>query len=108
MIVPASTVLGALATGGGVAALVRLSMWQWERGSAGGSLLNYTYAVEWMLLAVALVAAVVLRRGGGRRRADGDRSRAVDGRVIGPPLRPGEQLAPPTSVRLKHWLRRRG
>jgi hypothetical protein len=101
-----STVLRALATGGAVAVLVRLSAWQWERGAARGSLLNFTYAVEWALAAVALVGVVLLRRHRGASRPRSDGSRGVDGRVIGPPLRPGEQLAPPTSVQVQQWLRR--
>ena len=46
----------------------------------------------------------------GRRRRHPQRqnpSRAVDGRVVGPPLRPGEQLGDPTRVRVRRWLRRR-
>ena len=98
------TLLGAVATTAAAAVLVRLSIWQWERGSSRDSLLSYSYAAQWALLAVALVAAVALRhRRGPRPPADRDSA----GRVIGPPLRPGEHLPDPTSVRLRRWVTRR-
>jgi hypothetical protein len=31
--------------------MLRLALWQWDRGQARGGLLNYSYAVEWVLLA---------------------------------------------------------
>lgn len=99
--------LGVLATAGAVAVLVRLSAWQWDRGQMRGSLLNYTYAVEWALLAVLLVVGPVVQR---RRRSrcdpDDDASRDVDGRLIGPPLQPGEQVGDATGVRVRRWLTR--
>lgn len=101
-----STVLGAVLTVLAVGVLVRLSAWQWQRGSARGSLLNYTYAVEWLLLAVLLVVGLLVRRRRGSSPSD-DRSRDVQGRLIGPPLRPGEQPGDPTHVQLKRMLTRR-
>lgn len=100
-----TTLLGATATVAAAAVLVRLAMWQWERGSSRDSLLSYSYAVQWALLAVALVAAVVLR--GRRRSPRPPQDRDAFGDVIGPPLRPGEQLGDPTSVRLRRWVARR-
>lgn len=100
-----STVLGVVLTLLAAGVLVRLSAWQWQRGSARGSLLNYTYAVEWLLLAVLLVAGLLVRRRRGSVRPD-DASRDVAGRLIGPPLRPGEQAGEPTHVQLRRWLSR--
>jgi hypothetical protein len=97
-----------LATAGAVAVLARLSAWQWDRGRLRGSLLNYSYAVEWGLLAVVLVAVVVVRARRVTSGEDDDASRDVDGRVIGPPLRPGEELGDVTRVRLRRWASRRG
>lgn len=107
MTVRPSTVAGALATAAAAGILVRLAMWQWDRGSSRDSLLSYTYAVQWVLLAVALVAAVVVRHRRGPRRRDDSASRDTAGRVIGPPLRPGEQLGEATSVQLRRWVTRR-
>jgi cytochrome oxidase assembly protein ShyY1 len=103
----ATTAVIAFATAAAAAVLVRLSMWQWERGSSRDSLLSYTYAVQWALLAVALVVAVATRRRHGAHRPGDSASRDTAGRVIGPPLRPGEQLADPTSVQLRRWVTRR-
>ena len=100
-----STVLGAALTVLAVGVLVRLSVWQWQRGSDRGSLLNYTYAVEWLLLAVLLVVGLILRRYR-RGSPSEDGSRDVHGRLIGPPLRPGERPGDPTHVQLKRWLGR--
>ena len=102
-----ATLLGGLATAAAAAVLVRLAMWQWDRGRSRDSLLSYSYAVQWALLAVVLVAAVVVRRRRGPRTCERDPSRDTTGRVVGPPLRPGEQLPDPTSVRLRRWVARR-
>jgi hypothetical protein len=96
--------VGTVATVAGVAVLVRLSVWQWQRGSSRGSLLSYTYAVEWMLLALGLVVAVAQRRRRGPHPPDEAASRDAAGRLIGPPLRPGEQLGAPTGVQVRRWL----
>lgn len=101
------TLLGAAATAAAAAGLVRLAVWQWDRGSSRDSLLSYSYAVQWALLAVALVVAVATRRRRGPCRPDERASRDAAGQVIGPPLRAGEQLGDPTSVRLRRWLTRR-
>lgn len=99
--------VGTVATVAAVAVLVRLAVWQWERGSSRGSLMSYTYAVEWMLMALALVVAVVLHRRRGGRPADDSASRDVTGRLLGPPLRPGEQLPAATHVQVRRWFARR-
>jgi cytochrome oxidase assembly protein ShyY1 len=100
-------VLVGSAVAAGVALLGRLSLWQWRRGRTTGSLMNYTYAVEWALLAVVLVGGLlVLRRRGRRAGDDDDASRDVAGNVIGPPLRPGEQLGEVTAARVARWFRR--
>jgi cytochrome oxidase assembly protein ShyY1 len=98
---------GAVATAAAAGVLVRLAAWQWERGSSRDSLLNYSYGVQWALLAVALVAAVATRHRRGGREAGEQASRDVTGRVIGPPLRPGEELGETTSVRVRRRLSRR-
>jgi cytochrome oxidase assembly protein ShyY1 len=103
----AAALLAGLATAVAAAVLVRLAMWQWERGSDRDSLLSYSYAVQWALLAVALVGAVAARRRRGPRPSDEGASRDAAGRVLGPPLRPGEELDDPTSVRLRRWVTRR-
>jgi cytochrome oxidase assembly protein ShyY1 len=100
--------LGGIAAVGAVVVLVRLSLWQWSRAGAEGSLQSYTYAVEWMLLAVLLVVGpLLLRRRSGRPPAEHHAERDVSGHVIGPPLRPGEELGEVTGVRLRRWLSRR-
>ena len=100
---PASA-LGAVVTAAAVGVLVRLALWQWQRGSSQDSLLSYSYAVQWALLAVALLTAVVMRHRRGPRERDDAASRDIAGRVLGPPLRPGEQLGEPTSVQLRRWI----
>lgn len=101
-------VVKVLVTTVAVAVLLRLAAWQWDRGRSRDSLLSYTYAVEWCLLAIALVVAVTVRRGEQTRsREHDDPSRTVDGRLLGPPLRPGEDLDEPTRVRVQRWLGRR-
>lgn len=96
-----------LVTGAAVAVLVRLSLWQWERARLRGELLNYTYAAEWLLLAVLLVGGVLVRTRRRSRPDDDDRSRDVHGQLIGPPLRPGEQAGEVTRVRLRRLASRR-
>lgn len=105
MTVRPATAVTAAATVIGVAGLLRLSAWQWHRGSTRGSLLHYTYAVEWLVLAVVLVAAVAVRHRRGSRRYDDDAaSRDVTGRLIGPPLPPGEPVPEATHVRVRRRL----
>ena len=101
-----ATLVGTVATAAAAAVLVRLAVWQWERGSSRDSLLSYTYAVQWALLAVGLVGAVATRHHRGPGPPDDRASRDAGGRVIGPPLRPGEQLGDTTSVQLRRWVSR--
>lgn len=96
----------ALATVVAAVACLQLASWQWARGRSSGALLHYTYAVEWALLAVLLVVgAVVTRRRATRPRDREAASRDVHGRLVGPPLRPGEQLAAPVRTRVGRRLR---
>jgi hypothetical protein len=91
-----------------VAVMVRLSVWQWHRARTRGSLLNYTYAVEWLLFAVLTVVGFVRLGLEGRRateRPQPEPARRPDGPVIGPPPAPGEELEEVTWIRL---LRRLG
>ena len=88
-----------------LALLGRLSLWQWERGRSSGRLLHYTYAVEWLLVAVLLAAVVLGHRR--RSRVDPPDVHDVAGRVIGPPLLPGEQLPATTRDRVLARFRRR-
>jgi hypothetical protein len=98
-----------------VAVMVRLSLWQWDRARTTGRLLNYTYAVEWLLFAVLTVAGVVRLAVEDRRRRRADTApggqppvasavRRAPVPVVGPPLRPGEQLEEITWVRLRRRL----
>jgi hypothetical protein len=96
-----------LAAAAAVAVLGRLSWWQWERAQVRGSLLNYTYAVEWLLLAAAVAIAPLVRRRPGSTGGD-EASRDVSGRLLGPPLRPGEQVGETTPARLRRWASRWG
>jgi hypothetical protein len=90
------------------ALFVRLALWQGERARSQDSPLSWAYAVEWLLLALAvLVAPAVLARRAGRRSPDAA-ARTIDGRLLGPPLLDGEQLGEPTGVRVMRRLRRRG
>lgn len=96
--------LAVVALAVGESVILRLAAWQWERGRETGSLLHYTYAAEWVLVALALPIALVVRRRG-RGRTDAEvASRDVHGRLIGPPLRPDEQLSETTGVRLRRRL----
>ena len=94
-----------MAVGGFVC--LRLAAWQCERGRASGSLLHYTYAAEWVLLAAALVVALLMRRRNPPPPDPDQGSRDVHGRLIGPPLRPGEQLSETTRARLQRRMPRR-
>jgi hypothetical protein len=97
-----------------VAVMVRLSVWQWDRARASGRLLNYTYAVEWLLFAVLAVIGVVRlaiedrrRRSAARPAAEEPAGPGVRGArvpLVGPPLRPGEELEEITWVRLRRRL----
>jgi hypothetical protein len=93
-----------------VGVMLRLSLWQWARGQARHSLLNYTYAVEWALFALLTVAGLArlavedarLARAGSAAEPEPEpvASRA-GGPVIGPPLGPGEELEEITWIRLR-------
>jgi DNA-binding transcriptional regulator of glucitol operon len=98
-----------------VAVMLRLSLWQWDRARASGRLLNYTYAVEWLLFAVLIVIGVVRLAIEDRRRRSADpvaearqpERPAVRGApvpLVGPPLRPGEELQEITWLRLSRRL----
>jgi hypothetical protein len=97
-----------------VGVMLRLSLWQWDRAQERHRLLNYTYAVEWLLFAVLTVAGLARLAVEGRRLRDADRVEAevdaapqprAEGVLIGPPLRPGEELPEITWVRLRRRLR---
>lgn len=98
-----------------VAVMLRLSLWQWDRARASGRLVNYIYAVEWVLFAGLTLLGV------GRLSVEGRRGTQVEpapqaaersasaGRgapipVVGPPLRSGEELEEITLVRLRRRL----
>jgi hypothetical protein len=86
-----------------VAGMVRLSLWQWDKARGSGSLLNYTYAVEWLLFAGLTVAGLVrLALEGTSRRtaAEPEPAPPPGGPVIGPPLAPGQELEEITWVRV--------
>jgi hypothetical protein len=86
-----------------VAVMVRLSVWQWDRARARGSLLNYTYAVEWLLFAALTVVGLVRLSREGRRAAqhpEPEPARGPGGPLVGPPLAPGEEPEEVTWVRL--------
>lgn len=95
-----------------VGVMLRLSLWQWDRGEQRHSLLNYAYGVEWALFAVltvtGLVRLAVEDARLARREADPDAApepAAVmpgpGGPVIGPPLSAGEDLEEITWIRLR-------
>lgn len=106
-------VLAALLVVTAVVVMVRLSIWQWDKARITGRLLNYTYAVEWLLFAGLTVAGVIRlwregRRAAAAETAEPGRPVAVrsEGRrpVVGPPLAPGEQLEEVTWIRLRRRL----
>lgn len=98
--------LAVVLAGLGAVVMLRLSLWQWERAREGGALLNYGYAVEWLLLAGLTVAALLRLRHEEPGDLPGqDVARRADGTVVGPPLQPGEQLQEVTWVRVRRWLR---
>jgi DNA-binding transcriptional regulator of glucitol operon len=93
-----------------VGVMLRLSLWQWDRAQAHHRLLNYTYAVEWVLFAVLTVAGVARLAVEARRRTGGEPAEPEpqprsEGILIGPPLQPGEELPEITLVRLRRRLR---
>jgi|SRR5690348_15151821 len=96
-----------------VVVMLRLSLWQWDRAQQRHSVLNYFYAVEWVLFAVLTVAGVARlvvegrRAVAGRQEPDGEpeAERRPDAVLVGPPLRPGEELPEVTWVRLRRRLR---
>ncbi|SFE83405.1 hypothetical protein [Blastococcus tunisiensis] len=101
------TALVVLALVAVVAVMVRLSAWQWGRARAGGSLVNYSYALEWLAFAVLTVVGVVRLWREGRRVPDEDTPPERPGPgapIIGPPLRPGQELEEVTWVRLRRRL----
>jgi hypothetical protein len=94
-----------------IAVMVRLSLWQWHRGQERGSWQNYSYAVEWLLFAVLSGIGVVRLGVEERRRRSGDpvaepldpgapAGGCAPVPLVGPPLRPGEELEEITWVRL--------
>jgi hypothetical protein len=90
-----------------VAVMVRLSLWQEDKARATGSLLNWTYAVEWLLFAGLTVAGLVrLAREGVRHVGPADGAAEArppvrpGGPVVGPPLAPGQELEEITWVRV--------
>ena len=96
-----------------VAVMIRLSLWQWQRGRDSGRFLNYTYAVEWLLFALLTVAGLVRLAVEDRRRSAAERvpedaepraGHAAVVPVVGPPLRPGEELEEITWLRLRRRL----
>ena len=93
-----------------IGVMLRLSLWQWDRAHERHSLLNYFYAVEWVLFAVLTVAGIARLVLEGRRSMAAGRPEAEPeppaGTVlVGPPLRPGEELEEVTWVRLRRRLR---
>jgi cytochrome oxidase assembly protein ShyY1 len=92
-----------------VGVMLRLSLWQWDRAQAQHRLLNYTYAVEWLLFAVLTLVGLARLAVEGRRtrsgRPDARPDRPAEGLLIGPPLQPGEELPEITWVRLRRRLR---
>jgi hypothetical protein len=95
-----------------VLVMIRLSVWQWDRARASGRLLNYTYAVEWLLFAVLTVFGVGRLVVEDRRRRAPEPAPADEGLagqtavvpVVGPPLQPGQELEDITWVRLRRRL----
>ena len=88
-----------------VGVMVRLGLWQWDRGRDTGRLLNYLYAVQWWVFAVLTVGALVRLSLEGRRLAEEPLPEPrPDGPLIGPPLRPDEELPDVTWVRLMRGL----
>lgn len=94
-----------------VAVMLRLSLWQWHRARERGSWMNYSYAVEWVVFAVLTVAGVVRLVLEERHRTLSRPAPAAAGPVsppgaggpvpvVGPPLRPGEELEEVTWVRM--------
>jgi hypothetical protein len=98
-------VLGGLVAIAVVAGMVRLAVWQWDKARAGGALLNYSYAVEWLFFAglVVLALARLLREGRRMARAPEPEHRS-DEPLIGPPLEPGRELEEVTWVRVLRGL----
>ena len=112
---PVRAALTLLAVVAVVAVMIRLSLWQWHRGRERHSWQNYSYAVEWMLFAVLSVFGVVRLGVEDRRRRSADPAAepreaarpVVPGApvpLVGPPLRPGEELEEITWVRLRRRL----
>ncbi|RBY82371.1 hypothetical protein DQ238_03470 [Geodermatophilus sp. TF02-6] len=86
--------------------MVRLSLWQWGRARERGALLNYSYAVEWLVFAVLTTVGLVhlwreSRREQTRKPAP---EHHPDGPLVGPPLAPGEELEEVTWVRLRRRM----
>ena len=96
-----------------VGVMLRLSLWQWDRAQMRHSVLNYFYAVEWVLFAVLTVGGVARLVVEGRRAvlgrgapvAEQEPEPHPEGLLVGPPLRPGEQLEEVTWLRLRRRLR---
>jgi DNA-binding transcriptional regulator of glucitol operon len=96
-----------------VGVMLRLSLWQWDRAQQRHSVLNYFYAVEWVLFAVLTVAGVARLAVEGRRAVADRQQQEVEpepergpaGVLVGPPLLPGQELEEVTWVRLRRRLR---
>lgn len=100
--------LAVLGCAAAVLVMLRLSVWQWHRGEQRRSLQNYSYAVEWFAFAgLSVVGVLFLIREGWRtgRPAAAPAEPPAPGLLVGPPLRPGEDLEELTYLRL---LRRLG
>ena len=106
--------LAVLALVGLVGVMVRLSVWQWDRGRTSGRFLNYSYAGEWLTFAVMTVVGAARLVFEDRRRSSSDPAAEAEEPVtpvpgarvplVGPPLRPGEELEEITWVRLRRRL----
>ena len=88
-----------------IAVMVRLGFWQWDKGERTGRLLNYLYGVQWWVFAVLTVVGLIrLSLDGRRMAAEPMPESRPGGPMIGPPLRPGEELPEITWVRLMRRL----
>lgn len=92
-----------------VGVMLRLALWQWDRAQERHSLLNYTYAVEWVLFALLTVAGLArlavedarLGRNGDTESDPEPVAPGAGGPMVGPPLNPDEELEEITWIRLR-------
>ena len=90
-----------------VAVMVRLGIWQWDRGLRRGSLLNYSYGIEWFIFALLSVVGVIRLHWEGAAGPDEQPPRpelSSDAPLVGPPLEPGQPLEEITWVRIRRRL----